>query len=71
MSLSGTLRVRELGGSKTFVLEGPEGPHELRGAIDASLVDRRVRVEGELAPAQFGFAMSGPVVEVRRMRAER
>lgn len=71
MTLSGTLNMRELGGSRTFVLEGPEGPHELRGSVDASLVGRRVRVEGELAPEQFGFAMSGPVVNVRRIRPER
>jgi hypothetical protein len=66
---TGTLVVRELGGSKTWILEGPEGPHELKGAVDASLLGRRVTVHGELAEAQFGFSMSGPVIDVRRMEA--
>ncbi len=71
MTLTGTLSMRELGGAKTWVLDAPEGPHELRGAVDSSLIGRRVRVEGELAAAQFGFAMSGPVVRVTRMEALR
>ena len=69
MTLTGTLRVQELGGAKTFVLESADGPHELQGAVDAALVGRRVRVQGELAEQQFGFAMTGPILKVRRVEA--
>ena len=71
MTLTGTLKRKQLGGSTTFVLEAAAGPHELRGSVDASLVGKTVRVTGELAEAQFGFAMSGPILTVERMEATR
>lgn len=63
------MKKQTLGGATTWVLEAPTGPHQLTGAVDTSLAGRRVEVEGQLAEAQFGFAMTGPVIAVRSMRA--
>ncbi len=67
MTLTGVLVKRELGGRPTYVVEASEGPHELRGDVDEALVGERIRVTGTLAPQQFGFTMSGPILQVSRL----
>lgn len=66
---SGTLRRQQLGGSTTWTLETNEGPLQLQGAVPAKLEGARVRVRGREAAQQFGFAMTGPIIEVRSVEA--
>ncbi len=68
---SGILRRQELGGSTTWTLETSGGPFELRGSVPAKLEGRRVRVRGRRAEQQFGFAMTGPVLEADSVVVER
>ncbi len=68
---SGILRRQELGGSTTWTLETARGPVQLRGSVPAKLEGTRVRVRGREAEQQFGFAMTGPVVQTDSIVAER
>ncbi len=71
MKFEGTLEHSVLGGVPTLVLRTGAGmTYELvkAPAKAKSLVGQAVRVDGELEPEQFGFAMTGPRVRVSRIR---
>ncbi len=71
MTFEGTLEHSVLGGVPTLTLRTSAGTtYQLlkAPATAKSLVGQAVRVDGELEPEQFGFAMTGPRVRVRRIR---
>lgn len=57
-------------GTGAWVLDGDDGTRwQLQGDIPRRLSGKRVVVDGKRADT-FGFAMTGPVLEVRRIEAE-
>lgn len=66
MTRRGRLRRRAVEGG-IWVLETQDGPFVLLGRVPAELEGAEVEAEGEEVGA-FGFAMSGPQLEVRTLR---
>lgn len=70
VTLEGTLHLDDFGGS-VITLQTADGQRwQLQGIKPGDLPAdpaRRVRVQGARAAAQFGFAMVGPILEVRRI----
>ena len=67
MTFQGRARWRPVEGG-TWVLEAADAEYVLLGEVPKALDGQWVEVEGEEV-GTFGFAMAGPQIEVRRIRA--
>lgn len=67
--LRGRLMRADLGPG-VLVLETADGQRwSLEGRINPGLVGQQVEVEGDEEEGAFGFAMVGPTLQVRQIRA--
>ncbi len=68
--MTGTLKRVDLGPG-AWVLDTPDGQrYQLAGDIPAELAGKRVKVEGKVENG-FSFAMTGPTLRVKAIRAAR
>lgn len=68
-TIDGRLERDDFGGP-TLILRADDGQRfQLKGDVPRRWVGQRVRVHGSPAEAQFGFAMVGPIIDVRRVEA--
>lgn len=63
VNLEGQLE-RDAFGGPVLILRTADGSYQLQGEVPPKLVGLRVRVKGAEAPAQFGFGMVGPIIDV-------
>lgn len=64
----GTLEHSDLGTGGWTLVDAQGSRWSLAGVVPAELAGRRVRAEGT-ERALYGFSMSGPVLELRSIRA--